>query len=165
MSTIPVTIAILKIATRRKLTKAGIYEMILNSLEHNRRAIKLHVGTAEQSFFRLENMSEDIPPLAIMITHYERILPAVRLSGSYTRPTPRCWPVAANARRAVLPTSLPTVDQLENFARLGACKVHDDPFISYHLHDKIDRVLLLCCENKYQLPMVRSTNLLEDSVS
>lgn len=150
-----------RICVRQKLidvfiSHSSIYEMILESQDRNSRAINLLPGQTEQRFFRMETMGLDSSTLAITATRYERVCPSLGLSGSYTILVPS-WHGASNDQRAISPISLPTIEELDDFARSGTCKVHD-PFLSYDLHHKIDRLLLLCCERERQSPVGRLVN-------
>ncbi|CZR59941.1 uncharacterized protein PAC_09836 [Phialocephala subalpina] len=127
-----------------------IYEMIIKSQEHNNGAIRFLSDIMEQVSFRLEAMIDDYPTLTLTVTPYERIYPGLGLSGSYS--TPVSWHPPARECRAILPDSVPNVEQLENMSRPGTCKVHD-PFLNHDLHDKIDYMLLLCSKRRLHQPL------------
>jgi hypothetical protein len=127
--------------------------MIVKSQERNTAAIRFSSGITEQVSFRLEAMIGDSPTLALTVTGYERIYPGSGLSGSYTKPV--SWHPSPSDCRAMLPGSVPSIEQLENMSRPGICKVHD-PFLSHDLHDKIDRVLLLYSERSPHQQLVRT---------
>lgn len=90
-------------------------------------------------------LPDEFPTHAPTGTPYKHIYPNSGLSGSYTRPV--SWhslsaDSQAMIRRAMLPDSVPSVEQLENMSKPGTCKVHD-PFLNHDLHDRIDDILLL----------------------
>lgn len=136
--------------TCSNLTKTGIYEMIIKAQERSTTSVRFSSGITEQVSFRLEAMINDSPTLTLTVTGYERTYPGTGLSGSYTAPI--AWHPPATECRAILPDSVPSIEQLENLSRPGICKLHD-PFLSHDLHDKIDRVLLLYSEGS---PLVRA---------
>jgi hypothetical protein len=127
--------------------------MIVESQERNHGKIRFVSDITEQISFKLEAMSDDSPTLALTVTNYKRISPGSGFSGSYTAPV--SWHPPATDCRAILPGSAPSIEQLENISWPGICKLHD-PFLSHELHDKIDRVLLLCSERSPPQPLVRS---------
>ncbi|PVH84053.1 hypothetical protein DL98DRAFT_652098 [Cadophora sp. DSE1049] len=129
------------------LSHSSIYEMIIKSQERNRASIRFIPYATEQILFKMEDMIEASPSLTLTVTKYERIYPGSGLSGSYTRPV--SWHPPSTEQRALLPTAVPGIEQLESMSRASLSKVHD-PFLNHELHDKVNHVLLLCSERPLQ---------------
>ena len=127
--------------------------MIIKSQERNRAAIRFVPHSTEQISFQMEDMIESSPPLTLIVTKYERMYPESGFSGSYTRPV--SWHPPSNDQRALHPTAVAGIEQLDSMSRAGVGVIHD-PFLDHELHDRIDHVLVLCSERPLQRSMVRS---------